>query len=82
LKIERRMGLDAVDIYGLSASNGAGRGQRMHRDEGWAVIWRIILSEIITRDRSQVVPDGIEGEAVFTSLTKEACPSSAIELAI
>lgn len=74
-EIERRMGLQAVNIYGLSEVIGPGVGQEYVADKDGLTIWEDhFLPEIIDPDTGKSLPDGEEGELVFTSLTKEAMP--------
>jgi phenylacetate-CoA ligase len=73
--IERRAGLDAVDIYGLSEVMGPGVASECIESKDGPVIWEDhFYPEIIDPATGEVVPDGVEGELVFTSLTKEALP--------
>ncbi len=73
--IERRAGLDAVDIYGLSEVMGPGVASECVESKDGPVIWEDhFYPEIIDPDTGDVLPDGTEGELVFTSLTKEALP--------
>jgi phenylacetate-CoA ligase len=74
-EIERRMGLDAVNVYGLSEVIGPGVGQEYAATKDGLTIWEDhFYPEIIDPDTGKVLPDGEEGELVFTSLTKEAMP--------
>jgi phenylacetate-CoA ligase len=74
-EIERRMGLDAVNVYGLSEVVGPGVGQEFVATKDGLTIWEDhFFPEIIDPDSGRVLPDGEEGELVFTSLTKEAMP--------
>ncbi len=74
-EIERRMGLHAVNIYGLSEVIGPGVGQEYVANKDGLTIWEDhFLPEIIDPETGQSLPDGQEGELVFTSLTKEAMP--------
>jgi phenylacetate-CoA ligase len=74
-EIERRMGLDALDIYGLSEVLGPGVASECAETKDGAVIWEDhFYPEIIDPDTGRVLPDGEEGELVLTSLTKEALP--------
>jgi phenylacetate-CoA ligase len=74
-EIERRMGLDAVNIYGLSEVMGPGVGQEYRDTKDGLTIWEDhFLPEIIDPESGAVLPDGEEGELVLTSLTKEAMP--------
>jgi phenylacetate-CoA ligase len=74
-EIEERAGIDAVDIYGLSEVMGPGVASECIESKDGPVIWEDhFYPEIIDPDTGQVLPDGEEGELVFTSLTKEALP--------
>ena len=75
LEIERRMGIDAVDIYGLSEVMGPGVANECVETKDGPTIWEDhFYPEIIDPSTSEVLPDGSEGELVFTSLTKEGLP--------
>jgi phenylacetate-CoA ligase len=74
-EIERRMGLDAVNIYGLSEVIGPGVASEYAESKDGLTIWEDhFYPEIIDPDTGKVLPDGEEGELVLTSLTKEAMP--------
>ena len=74
-EIEVRAGIDAVDIYGLSEVMGPGVASECIESKDGPVIWEDhFYPEIIDPDTGDVLPDGEEGELVFTSLTKEALP--------
>jgi len=74
-QIESRMGLDAVDIYGLSEVMGPGVAQECIETKDGPVIWEDhFYPEIVHPDTGLSVADGQPGELVFTSLTKEALP--------
>ena len=73
--IEARAGLDAVDIYGLSEVMGPGVASECIESKDGPVIWEDHFHpEIIDPESGELLPDGEEGELVFTSLTKEALP--------
>jgi phenylacetate-CoA ligase len=73
--IEVRAGLDAVDIYGLSEVMGPGVANECIEAKDGPVIWEDhFYPEIIDPETGEVLPDGEEGELVFTTLTKEALP--------
>ncbi len=73
--IERRMGIDAVDIYGLSEVMGPGVASECVETKDGPTIWEDhFYPEIIDPETGEVLPDGEPGELVFTSLTKEALP--------
>ncbi|MES1947999.1 phenylacetate-coenzyme A ligase isoenzyme [Salinisphaera sp. C84B14] len=74
-EIERRAGIDAVDIYGLSEVMGPGVANECVETKDGPVIWEDhFYPEIIDPETGEVMPDGEPGELVFTSLTKEALP--------
>jgi phenylacetate-CoA ligase len=74
-EIERRMGLTALNVYGLSEVIGPGVGQEYADTRDGLTVWEDhFFPEIIDPDTGRVLPDGEEGELVFTSLTKEAMP--------
>jgi phenylacetate-CoA ligase len=73
--IEKRMGIDAVDIYGLSEVIGPGVANECVETKDGPTIWEDhFYPEIINPDTGEPVADGEWGELVFTSLTKEALP--------
>lgn len=74
-EMEQRLNLDAVDIYGLSEVMGPGVAQECLESKDGPTIWEDhFYPEIIDPETGAVLPDGEEGELVFTSLTKEAMP--------
>ena len=74
-EIEAGAGLDAVDIYGLSEVMGPGVANECIEAKDGPVIWEDhFYPEIIDPDTGAVLPEGSEGELVFTTLTKEALP--------
>jgi phenylacetate-CoA ligase len=73
--IEKRMGINAVDIYGLSEVMGPGVANECIETKDGPVIWEDhFYPEIIDPITGDVLPDGSAGELVFTSLSKEAMP--------
>ncbi|WP_292948863.1 phenylacetate--CoA ligase PaaK [Neptuniibacter sp. UBA847] len=73
--IEGRLGIDAVDIYGLSEVMGPGVAMECAETKDGPTIWEDhFYPEIIDPNTGEVLPDGEYGELVFTSLTKEALP--------
>jgi phenylacetate-CoA ligase len=73
--VEERSGITAVDIYGLSEVMGPGVSQEAGETQDGLHIWEDhFLPEIIDPVTHDVLPDGEEGELVFTSLTKQAMP--------
>ncbi|MGK6309175.1 phenylacetate--CoA ligase PaaK [Variovorax sp. DT-64] len=74
-EIEHKGGMDAVDIYGLSEVMGPGVASECIESKDGPVVWEDhFYPEIIDPETGEVLPDGEEGELVFTSLTKEALP--------
>lgn len=74
-EIEARMGIDAVDIYGLSEVMGPGVANECVETKDGLCLWEDhFFPEIIDPETGAVLPDGEEGELVLTSLTKEALP--------
>lgn len=74
-EIQQRAGIDAVDIYGLSEVMGPGVASECIESKDGPVIWEDhFYPEIIDPETGEVLPDGEEGELVFTSLSKEALP--------
>jgi phenylacetate-CoA ligase len=73
-EIEDAFDLKATDIYGLSEVMGPGVAQEFV-GEGSPTIWEDhFLPEIVNPETGEVLPEGEEGELVFTSLTKQALP--------
>ena len=74
-EIERKLGIDAIDIYGLTEVMGPGVASECIETKDGPVIWEDhFYPEIIDPETGEVLPDGEDGELVFTSLTKEAFP--------
>ena len=74
-ELEANAALDAVDIYGLSEVMGPGVASECIESKDGPVIWEDhFYPEVIDPDTGEVLPEGSEGELVFTSLTKEALP--------
>jgi phenylacetate-CoA ligase len=75
LEVEERTGIHAVDIYGLSEVMGPGVAQECVETKDGLHIWEDhFYPEIIDPVTGEVLPEGSEGELVFTTLTKEAFP--------
>jgi phenylacetate-CoA ligase len=73
--VEARAGIRAVDIYGLSEVMGPGVSQEAGETQDGLHVWEDhFLPEVIDPVTGAVLPDGEEGELVFTSLTKQAMP--------
>jgi phenylacetate-CoA ligase len=75
VEVERRLGLSALDIYGLSEVMGPGVAQECAESKDGPCIWEDhFYPEIIDPATGAILPEGAEGELVFTSLTKQALP--------
>lgn len=74
-EIETAFSIRAVDIYGLSEVIGPGVAQEYGKTQDGPTIWEDhFYPEVINPETGEVLPDGEEGELVFTSLTKQAMP--------
>ncbi len=72
--IQNTMGIKAYDIYGLTELSGPGVAFECSAQSGMHVNEDHFIPEIIDPDTGEVLPDGSQGELVFTSLDKEAFP--------
>ncbi|MBC7234919.1 MAG: phenylacetate--CoA ligase [Chloroflexi bacterium] len=73
-EIEERLGITALDIYGLSEVIGPGVSSECMCKCGMHIFEDHFLPEIINPETGQPLPYGEYGELVFTTLTKEALP--------
>jgi phenylacetate-CoA ligase len=74
-EIEQRCDMHAVDIYGLSEVIGPGVSQECVETKDGLHVWEDhFYPEVVDPISGEVLPDGTEGELVFTSLTKQAMP--------
>ncbi|MFF7068921.1 phenylacetate--CoA ligase PaaK [Streptomyces pseudovenezuelae] len=74
-EIEERLDIHAVDIYGLSEVIGPGVAQECVESKDGLHVWEDhFYPEVVDPITGEALPDGEEGELVFTSLTKEALP--------
>jgi phenylacetate-CoA ligase len=74
-EMEERLDLHAVDIYGLSEVMGPGVAQECVETKDGLHVWEDhFYPEVIDPVTGEVLPEGAEGELVFTSLTKQAMP--------
>ncbi|MGI5854883.1 MAG: phenylacetate--CoA ligase family protein [Candidatus Merdivicinus sp.] len=73
-EIEQRLNIKAHDIYGLSEIMGPGVSFECEEQTGMHVNEDHFIVEIIDPDTGEVLPDGSEGELVFTCITKQALP--------
>jgi phenylacetate-CoA ligase len=75
VEIEGRLGLSALDIYGLSEVMGPGVAQECAETKDGLTVWEDhFYPEIIDPQTGQPVRDGEVGELVITTLTKQAMP--------
>jgi phenylacetate-CoA ligase len=73
--LQARSAITAVDIYGLSEVIGPGVSQEAAATQDGLHVWEDhFYPEIIDPVTHEVLPEGEEGELVFTSLTKQAMP--------
>ncbi len=74
-ELERAFGIDAVDLYGLSELMGPGVACENAATKDGPILWEDhFYPEIIDPDTGAPLADGLEGELVLTTLTKEALP--------
>jgi phenylacetate-CoA ligase len=73
-EIEARLGLKALDIYGLSEIIGPGVACECEYQNGLHVVDDHFLPEIVDPETGKPLPPGAQGELVFTCLTKQALP--------
>ena len=74
-EIEAAFDIQASDIYGLSEVMGPGVAQEFVGQGGGPTIWEDhFYPEVVDPDTGEVLPEGVQGELVFTSLTKQALP--------
>ena len=74
-EIEQAFDMHAVDIYGLSEVMGPGVANECVESKDGLHIWEDhFYPEIIDPETGRVLPDGEQGELVFTTLTKEGLP--------
>ena len=74
-EMEERLDIHAVDIYGLSEVIGPGVANECVETKDGLHVWEDhFFPEVIDPVTGRVLPDGEEGELVFTSLTKQAMP--------
>ncbi|MCL5025483.1 MAG: phenylacetate--CoA ligase [Chloroflexi bacterium] len=73
-EIEQKLGILALDIYGLTEIIGPGVAQECPHKQGMHIFEDHFLAEVIDPQTGEPLPYGEEGELVFTTLTKEALP--------
>ena len=72
--IEEKLHINAFDVYGLSEIMGPGVAYECEYRKGMHICEDQFIPEIIDPETEEVLPDGQQGELVFTTLTKEAFP--------
>ena len=72
--IQNTLGIKAYDIYGLTELSGPGVAFECSAQSGMHINEDHFIAEIIDPETGEVLPDGQQGELVFTSITKEAFP--------
>ncbi len=73
-EIEKKLRIKAYDIYGLSEIMGPGVSYECEYQSGMHVCEDMFIPEIIDPDTLEVLPEGAQGELVFTTITKEGFP--------
>ncbi len=73
-RIEEMYGVDAFNSYGLSEMNGPGVAFECPQKKGMHFWEDAFLVEVIDPKTGEVLPDGAEGELVYTTLNREAMP--------
>lgn len=73
-EIQNQLGIKAYDIYGLTEISGPGVAFECSEQAGMHINEDHFIAEIIDPDTGEVLPDGTQGELVFTSITKDAFP--------
>jgi phenylacetate-CoA ligase len=73
-ELEKRLGISAADNYGLSEVMGPGVSGECQMKDGLHIAEDHFIVEVVDPETGEAVPEGKEGELVFTSLTKEALP--------
>ena len=72
--IEKSLGIKAYDIYGLTEISGPGVSFECEAQSGMHINEDHFIAEIIDPETGEVLPEGQEGELVFSSIDKEAFP--------
>ncbi len=74
IEIEKKLKIDALDIYGLSEVIGPGVACECLAKNGLHICCDHFIPEIINPQTGEQLPDGVYGELVFTTVTKECSP--------
>jgi Coenzyme F390 synthetase len=73
-KIERALGVEVFNSYGLSEMNGPGVAFECEKRAGMHLWEDHFILEVIDPKTEQPLPDGESGELVLTTLCREAMP--------
>ena len=73
-EIEEKLNITAIDIYGLSEIIGPGVASECQYKNGLHIWEDHFIPEIVDPETGEVLPEGSEGELVFTTITKEGIP--------
>ena len=73
-EIEGKLEISAIDIYGLSEIIGPGVASECQYKDGLHIWEDHFIPEIVDPETGEVLPEGSEGELVFTTITKEGTP--------
>jgi len=74
VRLEKKLGIKAYDIYGLTEITGPGVAFECSEQTGMHINEDHFLAEIINPETGEVLPEGEKGEIVFTCVTKQAFP--------
>ena len=74
IEIEKKLKVDALDIYGLSEIIGPGVACECLAKKGLHICCDHFIPEIINPQTGEQLPQGVYGELVFTTVTKECSP--------
>jgi phenylacetate-CoA ligase len=73
-ELESKLGIRALNIYGLTEIIGPGVAQECEHAAGMHLFEDVFLPEVVDPDTGETLSSGEEGELVLTTLTKEAMP--------
>lgn len=73
-RLQARLGIKVYDIFGLDELTGPGVACECACQKGLHIQEDFFMAEIVDRDTMLVLPDGMRGELVFTTLQKEGIP--------
>ena len=73
-RIQDELGIQIYDIYGLTEIYGPGIGISCDEQDGMHLWTDYVYAEIVDPKTGEVLPDGMEGELVLTTLVKEGAP--------